>query len=152
MRRLLILLFAPLFLTGCNLTCDVTHIDISPRDNEFAYGEAFHGVFTASEPIVITQIFYKEDGELKDTKYISRTNYENPPYEVDWDGVRLKVHDLSTFEVWIDVDARPTTAENSSFVFDLLSADYEYGDFSNIKTVSDLSILRVVPAEEAPVE
>ena len=76
-------------------------------------------------------------------KYISRTNYENPPYEVKWEGIEVTVHSLYKIEVRIAADSRPSEADRSQFTLDI---DPIQNDFS--WWVDDIIISRTQPAEE----
>ncbi len=107
----------------------------------FVKGESYHGVFTTSHPVVLTYLYYGEDETMVDKKYISSTRYENPPYEYEWEGVRIEVPDFKTIKIWIDADCRPTEAVLSTFAFDLEPHE-SLNDDSHVWGVNDVRIYR----------
>ncbi len=151
MRRI-IMLIGVLFLTSCWLMKDpYLQIEINEANSirKFVKGESYHGVFTTTHPVVLTYLYYEEDDKTIDKKYISSTRYENPPYEYEWEGVRIEVHDFKSFEIWIDADCRPTEAVKSAFIFDLEPhRSLTYGDDSHVWGVGNLYVYRTNSPDE----
>lgn len=123
---------------------------LNNRYCEYLYGEPYHNIFTASEPILLTDIIYHEGtpSEEFDRISIPQKEYENPPFEVEWEGFRLKMHDIQTFEIWIDADCRPTTEAQSSFTLDLSPPRFWYDHEEGIIWWADDPIIIRNPPEE----
>lgn len=150
MKRNLIF-FLLLLLFGCGKSgTQFRYIEVTPSVQEINYGEDFHGVFLCSDPVYLTEILYSEEHrEEIESKYISRTFYQYPPYEIEWEGVRVSVPNLQTIEVWIEADCRPTNSSRSTFALNLEPIRLWYDDEDHIMWhVQDVGIIRNKPSEE----
>lgn len=146
MKKLLFFTVLLLGLVACKdeIGDKTQYIEVLPKNRvEIPYGVAYHETYTTTDPVYLKQISYGDSTNDPEVKHISRTDYENPPYEVKWEGIEVKVHSLYKIEVWIAADSRPSEADRSSFTLDI---DPIQNDFS--WWVDDIVITRTQPAEE----
>lgn len=150
MKKLFYFIVLLLGFAACGKTGDKFEgIEVFPWTTvQYTYGEAYHRLFTTSAPVYLYGIYYNEGNKNEEVqKDIPNTYYKHPPFEVDWEGVRVRMQDLRTIEVWIDADCRPTSEAHSYFRLGLSATRFWY-DESTIWWVDDIIITRTQPAEE----
>ena len=150
MKKLIFFAVLLLGLAACRKSGDkFEDIEVFPSTTvQYTVGESYHRVFTTSAPVYLCGIYYNEgymnEEEQKD---ISSTYYKHPPFEVNWEGVRVRMQDLRTIEIWINADCRPTSEAHSYFRLGLSATRFWY-DESTIWWVDNIIIYRNQPVEE----